>query len=66
MPPLKPNPEVYMRSIKTLDRVWRLLPGSIHEPEELRFYEVQITTYIPRSDLELGDTGAVDKKRRSD
>lgn len=64
--PLKPNDEVYIRSMKTLGRVLRPLPGSTDEPEQQRFYEIQVTKYFLRSDLELDDTGAVHKKRQAD
>jgi len=66
MAPLKPNDEVYIRSIKTLGKVLRLLPDSTHDSEEQRFYEVQVTKYFLRSDLELDDTGAVHQKRQAD
>ena len=63
--PLKPNDEVYIKSLDALGKVVRVRPGDIGEPEEQRLYEVQIETkYFSRTDLELDTTRDDIEKRK--
>lgn len=58
MEPLKPNDEVHIRSLAMYGKVLRPRPGDVREPEEEKCYEIQITRYFRRTDLELYDPAA--------
>ena len=58
---LKPNDEVYIKSLKLYGKVLRLGPADESVGE--RPYKVQITTYCRRSDLELYDPKATQEQR---
>ncbi len=63
--PLKPNDEVYIKSLNAHGKVVRVRPGDIGEPEEERFYEIQVEMkYFCRTDLELDTTKADMEERR--
>ena len=64
--PLKPKDEVYIKSLSMLGSVLRVRPGDVREPEKDRLYEVQITRYFRRTDLELDDREAEREKREMD
>lgn len=64
--PLKPKDEVYIKSLNMLGSVLRVRPGDVREPEKDRLYEVQITCYFSRTDLELDDSEAEREKRERD
>jgi len=63
MDPLKPNDEVYIQSLKMYGKVLGVRPGDVREPEEEKCYEIQITRYFRRTDLELYDPAAERAKR---
>src|SRR6267378_1279083 len=63
MDPLKPNDEVYIKSLGMYGRVLRPRPGDVGEPEDEKCYEIQITRYFLRTDLELYDPAAERAKR---
>ncbi len=66
MKPLMQNAEVYIKSLDMIGRVMRVRPGDVGEPEQDKLYEVQITRYFRRTDLELDDPEAERKKREAD
>jgi hypothetical protein len=63
MEPLKPNDEVFIKSLTLYGKVLRARPGDAREQEEMRNYEVQITRYFGRTDLEPYDPKAERENR---
>jgi hypothetical protein len=49
---LNEHDQVYVKSLGVLGKVLGLRPGSTKDPEEEKLYEVQITQYFRRTDLE--------------
>lgn len=52
MRPLSKDEQVYVKSLGMPGRVLRLRPGDTGEPEGQKHYEVQITRWFRRDDLE--------------
>jgi hypothetical protein len=53
MEPLKPNDEVYIEPLAMHGKVLGPRPGDAREPEEEKWYEIQITRCFRRTDLKL-------------
>lgn len=64
--PLKQGDQVYVKSVKMHGKVLHARPGDIREPEREKPYEVQITQYFGRMDLELDDRDAKSGERELD
>lgn len=65
MVPLNPNDKVYVKYLRMCGTVLRVRPGDVRESEEERCYEIQITRYFRRTDLELYDPEAEAKREKS-
>lgn len=61
--PLKRGDEVYVSSLDTYGRVLHVVPGE--EPEEEKAYQVQITRFFRRSDLDFYDQTLEAAKREA-
>jgi hypothetical protein len=62
---LKSNDEVYIRRWNVYGKVLRPHQGTANEPDGERLYEIQITHYFRRADLELYDREAERVKREA-
>jgi hypothetical protein len=49
---LNKDEQVHVKSLGVPGKVLRVRPGDIGEPEEQRLYEVQMTRYFRRADLD--------------
>ncbi len=63
MQPLKPNDDVFIKSWEVCGKVLRARPGDAKETEDKRHYEVQITQYFSRTELEHYDPKAERENR---
>jgi hypothetical protein len=63
---LNPNDEVYVKPLGVLGKVVQVRASDLREPEEDRYYEIQITQYFHRTNLENGDVrGQIEQRRRA-
>jgi len=63
MAPLNPNDKVRIKSLNMPGTVLGVRPGAMREPEEEKYYEVQIVRYFRRTDLDPHDPEAEEAQR---
>lgn len=64
--PLREGDEVYVKSVNMHGKVSHARPGDVREAERDKHYEVQITGYFRRTDLDLDDSDAKEHERELD